>query len=111
MEGDTLRVVEEATAATGVDATITPQHHQWQQLQWQAFHLHRHRDRAKIYCYSCGYDVPLWHTSITCNYCNHHHQEGCTRANMAAYKAAGHAVSDRNQFRTIMPTQPMAEQA
>jgi len=63
------------------------------------------------YCYSCGYDVPLWHTSTTCNYRNHHHQEGCTRANVAAYKAAGHAVSDRNQFRTIMPTQPTAEQA
>jgi hypothetical protein len=63
------------------------------------------------YCYSCGYDVPLWHTSTTCNYRNHHHQEGCTRANVAAYKAAGHAVSDRNQFRTIMPTQPSAEQA
>ena len=63
------------------------------------------------YCYSCGYDVPLWHTSTTCNYRNHHHQEGCTCANVAAYKAAGHAVSDRNQFRTIMPTQPTAEQA
>ena len=63
------------------------------------------------YCYSCGYDVPLWHTSITCNYRNHHHQDGCTRANVAAYKAAGHVVSERNQFRTIMPTQPTAEQA
>jgi hypothetical protein len=63
------------------------------------------------YCYSCGYDVPIWHTSLTCNYRNHHHQEGCTRANVAAYKAAGHATSDRNQFRTIMPTQPTAEQA
>jgi hypothetical protein len=63
------------------------------------------------YCYSCGHDVPIWHTSATCNYRNHHHQEGCTRANMAAYKAAGHAVSERNQFRTIMPTQPTAEQA
>jgi hypothetical protein len=63
------------------------------------------------YCYSCGYDVPIWHTSATCNYRNHHHQEGCTRENVAAYKAAGHATSDRNQFRTIMPTQPTAEQA
>ena len=63
------------------------------------------------YCYSCGHDVPIWHTSATCNYRNHHHQEGCTRANMAAYKAAGHAVSERNQYKTIMPTQPTAEQA
>jgi hypothetical protein len=63
------------------------------------------------YCYSCGYDVPIWHTSLTCNYRNHHHQEGCMRANVAAYKAAGHATSDRNQFRTIMPTHPTAEQA
>ena len=63
------------------------------------------------YCYSCGFDVPLWHTSMTCNYRNHHHQECCTHANVAAYKAAGHAASDRNQFRTIMPMQPTAEQA
>jgi hypothetical protein len=42
------------------------------------------------YCYSCGYDVPIWHTSATCNDCKYHHQEGCTRANKAAYKSQGH---------------------
>ena len=49
MEGDTLRVVAEATAATGVDATITTRHHQRQQLQRQAFHQHLQRDHAIIH--------------------------------------------------------------
>ena len=63
------------------------------------------------YCYSCGYDVPIWHTSATCNARKHHHQEGCTRANKAAYKAAGHYCSERNVHKVIMPTNPTPEQA
>jgi hypothetical protein len=63
------------------------------------------------YCYSCGYDVPLWHTSATCNDRKPHHQEGCTRANVAAYKAAGHLVSDRNSHKIIMPINPGPQQA
>lgn len=63
------------------------------------------------YCYSCGYDVPIWHTSATCNDRKPHHQEGCTRANVGAYKAAGHYVSDRNVHKTIMPSNPSPGQA
>ena len=45
------------------------------------------------YCYSCGFDVPAWHTSATCPAPNAHHQAGCTRDNVAQYAAAGHNVS------------------
>jgi hypothetical protein len=63
------------------------------------------------YCYSCGYDVPIWHTSATCNARKHHHQEGCTCTNKAAYKAASHYCSKRNVHKVIMPTNPTPEQA
>lgn len=63
------------------------------------------------YCYSCGYDVPIWHTSATCNERKYHHQEGCTRANKAGYKAQGHLCSERNVHKIIMPTNPTPEQA
>jgi hypothetical protein len=63
------------------------------------------------YCYSCGYDVPIWHTSATCNNRKHHHHEGCNRANKEAYKAAGHVCSECNMHKVIMPTNPMPEQA
>lgn len=63
------------------------------------------------YCYSCGYDVPIWHTSATCNDRKPHHQVGCTRANVAAYKAAGHYVSERNIHKIIMPINPSPERA
>ena len=63
------------------------------------------------YCYSCGYDVPLWHTSATCNDQKRHHQVGCTRQNVAQYEAAGHNCSKRGIHRTIMPTNPTADQA
>lgn len=29
------------------------------------------------YCFACGYDIPLWHTSATCNCQKHNHQVGC----------------------------------
>ena len=63
------------------------------------------------YCYSCGYDIPSWHTSQTCNNPKPHHQQGCTRANVAAYKAAGHLVSERNAHKTILPINPGQHQA
>eukprot|EP00804_Cyclotella_cryptica_P011139 CCRYP_020834-RA/>CCRYP_020834-RA protein AED:0.37 eAED:0.22 QI:0/0/0/0.66/1/1/3/0/880 len=44
-------------------------------------------------CYSCGWDVPQWHTSQTCNNRVPGHQEGCNRANAQAYMTAGHRVS------------------
>ena len=63
------------------------------------------------YCYSCGYDVPHWHTSDTCPYPKANHQRGCTRANVQAYEQAGHDVSKRGIHKTIMPTNPGAHQA
>ena len=63
------------------------------------------------YCFSCGYDVPLWHTSATCNNQRPNHQVGCTRQNVAQYEAAGHACSKRAIHKTIMPTNPAPEQA
>jgi len=63
------------------------------------------------YCFSCGYDIPLWHTSATCNDQKRHHQLGCTRQNVAQYEALGHICSKRGIHRTIMPTNPTPEQA
>lgn len=63
------------------------------------------------YCFSCGYDVPQWHTSETCPYPKDNHQRGCTRANVRAYEQAGHEVSKRGIHKTIMPTNPGAHQA
>ena len=58
------------------------------------------------YCYSCGFDVPAWHTSATCPTPNAHHQAGCTRENVAQYAAAGHNVSRRAVHKTVMPINP-----
>ena len=63
------------------------------------------------YCFSCGYDIPLWHTSATCNNRQQHHQVGCTRQNVAQYEAAGHACCKRGKHKTIMPTNPTPNQA
>ena len=63
------------------------------------------------YCYSCGYDVPQWHTSETCPYPKDNHQRGCTRANVRAYEQAGHNVSKCGIHKTIRPTNPGAHQA
>ena len=32
-------------------------------------------------CFLCGYDIPSWHTSATCDHCKQGHQTGCTRTN------------------------------
>ncbi len=33
------------------------------------------------YCYSCGYNFPMWHTSTTCPYQKPGHQVRCTQQN------------------------------
>lgn len=58
------------------------------------------------YCYSCGFDVPAWHTSATCPAPNSHHQAGCTRENVAHYAANGHNISRRAAHKTVMPINP-----
>ena len=63
------------------------------------------------YCFSCGYDVPQWHTSETCPYPKDNHQRGCTRANVRAYEQAGHDVCKRGIHKTVMPINPGAHQA
>lgn len=59
------------------------------------------------YCYSCGFDVPAWHTSATCPTPNAHHQPNCTRNNVAQYAALGHYVSRKAAHKTVMPTNPL----
>ena len=63
------------------------------------------------YCFSCGYDVALWHTSATCNNPKMNHQTGCTRQNVAQFEALGHLASKRGIHKTIMPTNPQPNQA
>ena len=63
------------------------------------------------YCFSCGYDIPIWHTSATCNERKRNHQVGCTRQNVTQYEALGHICSKRGIHRTIMPTNPTPKQA
>ena len=58
------------------------------------------------YCYSCGFDVAVWHTSTTCPMPNAHHQAGCTRDNVAQYAAAGHHISRRAMHKNVMPINP-----
>ena len=65
------------------------------------------------YCYSCGWDIPNWHTSHTCppNYQKTGHQVGCTRDQYDAYLAAGHKPSKVGKHKTSLPTNPQANQA
>ena len=65
-------------------------------------------------CYSCGFDVPIWHTSMTCpQECRKsHHQVGCNETNWQQYEAAGHNVSKKARHKIgNLPTNPTAEQA
>ena len=63
------------------------------------------------YCFSCGYDIPSWHTSTTCNNRKRNHQVGCTRQNVAQYEAAGHICSKVGIHKNILPTNPTPDQA
>ncbi len=57
------------------------------------------------YCYSCGWDIPDWHTSATCpaNYRKKGHQEGCTRELYGAYETAGHRPSKVPKHKDQLP--------
>lgn len=63
------------------------------------------------YCFSCGYDVAIWHTSATCSNPKLNHQTGCTRQNVAQYEALGHLASKKGIHKTIMPVNPTPNQA
>ena len=62
-------------------------------------------------CYSCGWDVPHWHTSQSCDDRVPGHQTGCTRANAQAYLDAGHRVSRKAMHKTSLPQNPGPHQA
>eukprot|EP00804_Cyclotella_cryptica_P023697 CCRYP_019320-RA/>CCRYP_019320-RA protein AED:0.37 eAED:0.35 QI:0/0/0/1/1/1/6/0/1607 len=55
-------------------------------------------------CYSCGWDVPHWHTSQTCNNRAPGHQDGCTRQNAQAYMTAGHRSTPTHITSIINPS-------
>ena len=61
-------------------------------------------------CFSCGFDVPGWHTSTTCpTVCRKEgHQEGCNRQNHAQYAAQGHNVGMKGAHKNILPANPQA---
>ena len=65
------------------------------------------------YCYSCGYDVPHWHTSASCpeTYRKSGHQVGCTREMVDGYLAAGHRPSKVARHKDQLPANPQANQA
>ena len=100
-----------------------PQGYGVQQVQgWQQGQGGRGNTTQKTYskfynnwnmCYSCGFDVPLWHTSKTCpQECRKPgHQEGCDRGNYKSYLQAGHAVRLRKEDAYILPTNPGPHQA
>ena len=57
------------------------------------------------YCYSCGGDVPAWHSSTTCpaECRKSHHQIGCDRANYQQYLDLGHWASKKAMKKTQLP--------
>ena len=62
-------------------------------------------------CFSCGYDIPIWHTSATCENRKPEHQTGCTRANAEQYTAVGNYVSRRAINKVNLPVNPGIHQA
>ena len=58
-------------------------------------------------CYSCGFDVPKWHTSATCPWeCRKdHHQEVYTRDKYEEYVQAGWAPSKVGKHKNISQSQ------
>ena len=59
-------------------------------------------------CYSCGWDVPVWHTSKTCpQECRGPgHVEACDRGNTTGMMAAGHNISRKGIHKTQLLQEP-----
>ena len=58
-------------------------------------------------CFSCGFDIPHWHTSATCPFKDEvGHQVGCTRENLEAYKVVDHFVSQKAKHKTMLLIMP-----
>jgi hypothetical protein len=64
-------------------------------------------------CFSCGWDVPIWHNSATCpsNCRKNGHQEQVDCNNAEAYIKAGHYVSTKAKHKNTLPTNPGPHQA
>ena len=62
-------------------------------------------------CFSCGYDIPSWHTSATCENRKHGHQTGCTHTNAEQYTALCYYVSRRAINKVNLPVNPGIHQA
>ena len=65
-------------------------------------------------CYTCGHDVPYWHTSLSCPHelRKHGHQEGCDHTNWREYQTAGHKPSMKASHKIgNMPLNPGPNQA
>jgi len=64
-------------------------------------------------CFSCGFDVPGWHTSQTCPApCRReHHHEGCDRTNYTQYKAQGYTINMKRANKSLLPSNPGPHQA
>ena len=64
-------------------------------------------------CYTCGFDVPNWHTSATCD--NPEKREGhtarCTRQTCEAYIASGYPVCKVAKHKDQLPINPRPDQA
>ena len=57
-------------------------------------------------CYSCGWDVPVWHTSKTCQWRKQGHREEVDRKNAQVYLNAGHDVSTKGRHKNKLPADP-----
>ena len=53
--------------------------------------------------FPCGYDIPSWHTSATCDNHKQGHQTGCTQDNAEQYTAVGNYVSRRAIHKLKLP--------
>ena len=62
-------------------------------------------------CFSCGYDIPSWHTSATCDNSKPGHQTGCTRANAEQYTSIGNYVIRMEIHKVKLPVNSGIRQA
>ena len=62
-------------------------------------------------CYLCGYGVPIWHTSATCDNRKNGQQVGCTQENEEQYTTGGHYVSTKGLHKVKIPVNPGIYQA
>ena len=64
-------------------------------------------------CYSCGFDVPNWHTSASCDNPDKKpgHDAACTRQNCESYITQGYPVCKVAKHKDQLPTNPRPDQA